>query len=52
MHTVRFFAGDWKIVLGFAKFHENRLRIDWENGEKHALKVIVTSTNVILAPIL
>ena len=23
-----------------AKFHENRLRIDWEIGEKHAIHVV------------
>ena len=27
-----------------AKCHENRLRIDWEIGEKHALQINVTST--------
>ena len=35
-----YLAGDSKIVP--AKFHEKRLKIDGEIGEKHALQVNVT----------
>ena len=37
MKIARYLAGDSKIV--FAIFHGNRLKIDWEIGEKHALQV-------------
>ena len=36
MKNSRYLAGDSKLVL--AKFHENRLTIDREIGEKHALQ--------------
>ena len=44
LKITRYLAGDTKI--GFSKFHENRLRIDCEIGEKHALQVNVTSNSI------
>ena len=40
MKISRYLTGDSKIVL--AKFHQNRLRIDREIDEKHAIKVNLT----------
>ena len=37
MKISQYLAGDSKIVL--AKLHENRIKIDQEIGEKHALQV-------------
>ena len=34
---------DLKIILALMKFNENRLRIDWEMGEKHAIQVNLTA---------
>ena len=39
-------AGDSKIVL--AKFHENRLRIEWEIGWKYAKQVNSLSASLLL----
>ena len=39
MEIARYLAGDSKIVL--AKYHENRLRIEREIGEKYAVQVNV-----------
>ena len=41
MKISRWSPRDSKIVL--AKFRQNRLRIDWEIGEKHGIQVNLTA---------